>query len=318
MNFAYPPYILFLPLPLIFLNYDWSQAIWMATNLLLLLCMGLFFFPRAPKWIPLTLLLFYPIYFTLIIGNTALLIGLLLIVTINILFFKKEANSHIDLILGMLLAFTTGKPQMVWFFILLIFFYCITKKRWQLIYGFGINFMLINIVSFAIYPSWLIHWVQNTLSYSKEGGIAPTFVWYLLAVFSESQAYLVYAIVFLLSLPVSIYLFWRWKGGKFDTLSLITYVAFITNLFDPSSLTPDKIVLLIPLFLWTIKNPSSKVGKIIWFMGILLSNAAFIIGKTTPFPLAVDMLPLLFFSLWMIYIIPQNIKHHPITFQPDN
>lgn len=310
LNFAYPLYILFLPLPFLFLRYDWSQAFWMATNLIVVITIGMFFFPKAPKWIALTFLFFYPIYFTLIIGNTALLIGLFFIIAFDYLFFKKEYSPKIEFVLGILMAFTTGKPQMIWLFLILILYKCLVSKRWYLIYGFGITFLFMNIISFALYPSWPINWIQNTLNYSKEGGIAPALIWYLSAFLPELAAFKVYLALFLITLPVTAYLFWKWKNSKIDSLCLITYAAFITNLFDPSSLTPDKISLLIPIFLWANYHPSLKSVKVTWIFGILLTNIAFIIGQVTQYKLAVDMLPLLFFLPWMIYIMVTRQNNH--------
>lgn len=313
LNFAYPPYILFLPFPLFFFDYEWSQPLWMSANLLCVLGMGLFFFPQAPKWLPITLLLFYPVYFTLIIGNTALMIGILLIVTFHILLNQPDYSPRTGFLIGFLLAFSTGKPQMVWLSLLFIFFICIFQKRLHLIYGFLTAFLLINVVSFVIYPSWPINWIRNSLLYSQEGGILPTFVWYLRVFVPENIAVGGYGVMLLVLIPFLGWLFWRWKRDQIDSLTLLVIIAGISNLFDPSSLTPDKILLLVPLFLWAIRNPSSNAVKVVWSLGIFLTNLAFFLGQSTQYKFAVDTLPLLFYIAWMVYFLVSQKWQTPKT-----
>jgi hypothetical protein len=310
--FYYPLFILTPFLPFFFLPFDWAQSLWMALNILLLLNFGMLFFPQARRWLSVSLLLFYEVYFTLIIGNSALLICLVLLVVVEQLFFKARLGRRAYFLLGLGLALLIGKPQLVWLFLLLIFFFGYARKAWEILYGFASGTAAIMLLYFALAPGWLLAWINNTRLYQTEGGVTPQVMALLGVVFAAPLSRVLYFLLLLLALVISARLFWQWKQGRLTALVLIAWCAWITNLFDPSSLTPDRNVLLIPLFLWAVHQAQSRQIKLAWGIAILGTNAAFFFSLAKIFPNAVEQWALLLYTAWLAYFCwSQRTKPRP-------
>src|SRR5690606_37664266 len=119
---VYPFYTVFLLIPLIWFDYVWAQAIWLATLQFSLIGTSIALLKllewRQPPWLlALTLLwsiIFYNSTRTIILGQFAALIFLWLVLTLLALKTKHDVAAAI------LLALTTIKPQMSFIFIPLL------------------------------------------------------------------------------------------------------------------------------------------------------------------------------------------------------
>ncbi len=120
LAFNYPPYALLPFLPLAFLPLKWAQSIWISFLFSLLLVLPLLAYPRIPRWALITSFAFYPITFSLILGNYAILLGTILIFVIGYLLNNEYSSPGLDIFAGALLAFTTIKPQFSAFYLLFI------------------------------------------------------------------------------------------------------------------------------------------------------------------------------------------------------
>ncbi|MHB8135755.1 MAG: hypothetical protein ACYDH1_16215 [Anaerolineaceae bacterium] len=112
LTFSYPPFALLPILPFIFFTFDWVQAIWLSILIISLILVMIACFPNSPRWILMSIFLFYPFAFGLLMGNFVIPIAIILIANIKLLFFNKENHSKwIEIVLASLLAWTTCKPQ---------------------------------------------------------------------------------------------------------------------------------------------------------------------------------------------------------------
>jgi hypothetical protein len=282
------------------LSYDWSQAAWMALNVLAPVTVAVFLFPRAPKWLNLTLILFYPISFTIIIGNYSLLIGVILIAVLYGLFYSERTSIPLDGLGGLGLAWAVYKPQMVWMMVAFILLAALRKRRFGLLGGFFGGVLLLNLIGFTLQPDWLVSWIHNAVIYPQNSGHVPAFVAYLQYVLPPAAAR-ISAVV--LAVPIAVLtvgFLLRWWQGRLPDLTMIAWCAFITSLVDISALTPDQIILLVPFFLWAARQPSSRSLPWIWFGAIGATYVCFGLTKLGIIPLAVSQGPFLMYTLWMI------------------
>ncbi len=300
--FPYPLYVLWLPLPLFYLNYDWSQAAWMALNLLIVVSVVPLLFPRAPKWIGLTLPLFYAIWFTLILGNYALLIGILQFVILAVLLYSPKKPMWVDASLGVALAWSTGKPQMVWLFVLLALFISLKRKRLGILYGFAGGLFVMALLPMLVVTDWPLQWLRSMLAFPEfiPGHRSEVMV-LLFRFFPHATALILMGVLGLVLVLVTAYIFRQWWFGRVDDLLFVGWCAIMQNLFDISGMTPDAIILLVPILLWVIMQQGKPVAKRVWFAGILIWNLLFVISQTRLIPDAVDHLPLGFYGAWLAY-----------------
>ncbi len=177
--FPFPLPILYVPFPLYFLSYDWSQAAWMAINLLASVAVGILCFPRAPKWLALTLPLFYQMSFTWIIGNYALLIGMIFIVVFAELLAQKRPPGWVDAACGAALAWVIYKPQMAYLYVALALLIAFKDRRWGLIAGFFAGLAAGLLISFILLPGWPVQWLDMVRIYPQRDVHVPALVTYL-------------------------------------------------------------------------------------------------------------------------------------------
>lgn len=300
--FPYPLPILIVPFPLYFLRYDWSQAAWMAFNLLAPVAVGILCFPRAPKWLVLTLPLFYQVAFTWIIGNYALLIGMIFIVVFAALLAQKRPPGWVDAACGAALAWVIYKPQMTWLFVGLALLMALKGHRWGLIAGFFAGLAAGLLLSFLLLPGWPAQWLNVARIYPQESEHVPallTYLGYLLPAPLARTASLVLACALALA---TAWLFWRWRQGRLNSLLLLAWCGLVTSLVDLSALTPDQIVLLVPVFLWAVAQRPSIRLALGWFLAIAITYVFFFLTQFGILADIVDRGPLLVYLAWLVFL----------------
>jgi len=134
LTFSYPPYALLPFLPLSFLPLKWAQSIWVSLLFTSLLILPILTYPRIPRWAFSTAFLLYPITFSLILGNFAILLGTIIILILGYLLNTQLHSRNKDLVFGALLAFSTIKPQFSALFVLFILIFAIRDKRYKRIW----------------------------------------------------------------------------------------------------------------------------------------------------------------------------------------
>lgn len=299
--FSYPMFILFGVAPLSLLNIAWSQAAWMALNLVALFMIPLLGFSRAPRWITLSLLLFYPVYFTLIIGNFALVFSLILMIITDRIVFRDAAPPTLDMLYGFLLAWMTGKPQLVWLFVILLIAAALHKRRIAFIYGFFFGLLGLNTVALLLVPDWPIQWLNVLAQYpgakaGHQSPLAEVVGWF----FVGPTASLLVTVIGLALTAICGWLLIRWWRGQFDPLRLIAFFALVTNLLDPSSMTPDRLILLVPFFIWAVSRIPSGRMLALWLSAALFTNLMFVFSNPRYLPGLIELGLIGLYLVWLV------------------
>ncbi|HVP21268.1 MAG TPA: glycosyltransferase family 87 protein [Anaerolineaceae bacterium] len=168
LRVAYPFYsiIVFFPFAL-FSDFSTARALWMTVLEVALL--GLAFLSiRLANWKPSFLMLVFYTLFSilwyhsvrpLINGNAVILVALAIVGAL------LAIRSGADELAGVLLAFTTIKPQVVLIFLIFVVLWAIINRRWRLIaWLFGTMVILVAIATFLM-PDWILQNIHEVLIY---------------------------------------------------------------------------------------------------------------------------------------------------------
>jgi hypothetical protein len=318
LAFNYPPYALLPFLPLAFLPLKWAQSVWISFLFSLLLTLPLLAYPRIPRWALMSSFAFYPITFSLILGNYAILLGTILIFVIGYLLDKEYASTGLDIFAGALLAFTTIKPQFSALYLLFILLLALQGKRWRFIQSFFISFLVMVAFSFILLPRWPLEWYQQLFKYVESNQAIPHISIFFQFFLNASSAHLLSMVVTGLLVIVLGWLLWKSWLGKVSAQKTLVFIGFLTYAVHPRTVSYEQIVFLLPFLIWIFSNPPaipSHTKVAFWFSGILISWAGFFAaraGWSALFPLEWIFG---FYLIWMIYIfltpsgLPSNAVH---------
>lgn len=170
LRVAYPLYsmVLFAPFALI-QDFTLARAIWMTLLELSLAAIALLSIKlvsrKTPSWLVITMLVFtffsYHGVRPLINGNAVMVITLLLLGSIYLV-----ANGK-DEIAGILLAFSTIKPQNAILIVVFILLWAIIKKRSKIIYWFSGTLVLLVGFSLLLIPDWIMQNFREIIRYTS-------------------------------------------------------------------------------------------------------------------------------------------------------
>lgn len=303
LRVAYPLYsgILFTPFALIG-DYNLARALWMTTLEAALVGLA-FICLRKTGWklnlrmlavYLLFALLWYHAVRPLINGNAVILVALFIAAAFEAIRLGR------DEVAGVLLAFSTIKPQVVVLLIPFVFFWVIKLRRWRVLIWFLITIIVLSISAMVFVPDWLLQNLREVLRYpgynppGTPGAVFTTW-WPVLGV------RLGWALTILLGVVLLI----EWylvRGKEFGwflwtgcfTLAISQWIGIQT---DPGNF----IVLFIPLVLvfatWE-KRWGYRRGRPVILASILL----------------------LFFGIWAIFLATvesgSQPQQHPIMFFP--
>jgi len=251
LRVAYPFYseLLFLPFALIG-DYNLARTIWM-TFLEITLLASTFICLKLTNWKPgvavLTIVLLFSLLWYhavrgLINGNAVIVVAFLIVASL------LAIREHRDELAALLLAYATIKPHVVILFLVVVFLWAISRKRWKLIFWtIGSEFVFIG-GGMLLLPNWILQNIWEILryrSYNPPGTLADVFrVWFPGI---GIQAAIILAII------LSLILIYEWVvvwGKHFDwflwTASLTLVVSqWIGIQTDPGNF----IILFLPLIL---------------------------------------------------------------------
>lgn len=168
LRVAYPLYSMFLFMPFAAAaDFNLARALWMTVLEVSLVGLSLISI-QLTDWKPSLLmlgvflgfsLLWYHAVRPLILGNAVILVAVMLAGVL--LAIRKRA----DELAGVLLAFSTIKPQVVALFIVFILFWAVANRRWKLVgWFFGILALLVATASLLI-PDWILQNLREILRY---------------------------------------------------------------------------------------------------------------------------------------------------------
>lgn len=277
LAFAYPFYTSLLLLPLLWLSYDWVEAIWLVVVQFSLIA-GVIVYLQALRWRPPPVTLTVTILWAVIVyhGARTILLGQFA----GLIFFWTAAllwalSRQRDVMAGVLLALITIKPQMSVLLIPALAWWAIGRQRWRFLASAAGTMAGLLAISFWLLPGWLGRFVDQVLHY-------PSYTAYGNPISVMTQQYLPRLgagpmaggiLEVGLSALLLAYLLWRWRGlpeaatsqAKFHYLIGLTLI--VTNLIVPRTATTNYVVLYLPLF-FAFKQLITERARAGWWLAL--------------------------------------------------
>jgi hypothetical protein len=335
MAFAYPAFALFPVFPLVWFDFPTAQAVWMALNLVLLILSAVVLMPQAPPWMPITLPMFYPIAFALILGNYNTSTGVVLMFFLCLFVLRKTRSIPIQILTGALLAWAVVKPQLTWLFLLLAGLIILRDRLWALLISAVASVSALVASSFIIFPvDWPAQWLARTQAYTHYIHDDSVIYSFLKMVLPNGLAYSLAAAFIGVMLVFTVGIFAKWwvqssaaphlptRVERFfkdhfllqvGNLQILAWIGFVVYLIHPFPKSYEQIALMVPLFLWAASNwkEHKKSTLLLWLSGLVLSWVAFYASIMNWNPVAIYAIPVFFFAIWILFVF--IIGFLPIT-----
>jgi len=294
--FAYPPYSLFLLIPLSRFSYPWAESVWLIANIILIITAVYLSFPRAPKWLPFTFLIFYPVAFGLILGNFVVTISAFLIFYYGFFVIRKNPAFWIQVMVGILLAWTTTKPQFMWLFLVFILLTAFRNKQRIFLISLASAWIILFLLSFLTVPGWLPVWIGRVQEYAGYVKSSPTFVNLVSLILPVKAATVTAVLLGIAILFMTAWMVFKWFRKEQSDLHLFIWFGLATYMFHPHGISYEQLSILVPLLCWvaSLSTPRFSTYAIFWFLPLILSWGFFAVSKWV-FP-AADELPLLYYA----------------------
>ena len=320
LTFSYPPFALLPILPFIFFTFDWVQAIWLSILLISLILVMIACFPNSPRWILMSIFLFYPFAFGLLMGNFVIPIAIILFANIKLIFFSKENHTKwIEIILASLLAWATCKPQFSWLFISFILLAAIQQKRFIFIKSFVGALFIYLAASFFILPNWIEVWIDQIKFYQLSNPSDLQLAVILNTFLPENTTKILLPPLVILGVFWVGYSFFKWWKKQFDLFLVFIVIGWMSHLLYPGGVDYRQIVFLIPFILWinlkSMRNPI--LSSILWASAILISWMEFALFQMMGLQYPFKGWLFAAYLVWAIFVlIQQNKKAEEVIVQP--
>ena len=306
LGFAYPPYSLLAVLPLINIQFPWAQAIWMSFLIILLISIVYLCYPEAPPWLSLSLLIFYPFTFGVLLGNFVVPISGILIISLKFLFRDKDISKYVQIFLGIVFAWCTIKPQFVWLLLIFIILYAIREKFWWLVGSFFASLLSFIALSFLMIKSWPALWFEQLTKYSIYNQTEITYTFLLRHFLANDNLFIVVTILFGIILAVlTFWMFKLWFNKRVSWLQIISWIALLTYLIHPRGKSYEQIIYLLPILFWmlTSGNKAGKGKMIFWLGYIVYSWLIFVLSVSVNVPHLIIEWTIIPFLIWFIWFV---------------
>jgi len=308
LAFAYPLFALAVVLPTLWLPYDWAQSLWMAVNLIALAASLLFLLTSLrksqkinPGWLILAIspLSLYPMFYGMLMGNFVLLITAFLLFLLSSCIASQHLNAFQQIFFGICLAWCSIKPQFVWLFYIFIFLYILRKHLWILLGSSAASLFLMSGISFVAGPNWVSQWIHRMNQYSQYNQALPNLLSWLNQLVNSQYAFFIGLAIIIPALRLTGIFFWRWWRHRLNWILMLAWCGFITYLLHPRAVSYEQYVFIFPFIVWLFSDiRKGAIATLASLAAIILSWVAFFV--TGPYhPLAVDLLPYLFYLLWL-------------------
>jgi hypothetical protein len=314
LAFAYPLYSLLAVFPLVWLQYPWAQSIWMALEILALISAVFLSFPKQP-WLPFILLVFYPVFFGLVLGNFNILISSILILVYTLL-LKNNSSRLLQILAGVCLAWCTIKPQFIWLHLFFLILLALRNRQYIFIASFLGGMILFGSISLILLPNWPFAWLQRVSEYTQYTSSSPVLFNFINIIFpspGNQILYFIFSAVFLIFTGWIFRQWWlyTWKDHSSQTLyfdSLIcAWLGLVIYLLHPHGFPYEQMTFLIGFCIYLGGNFSAhrRLNIILFVLNLLVSWLAFFVGKQYTV-IRVHELPVLLFLFWGIYLISSS------------
>ena len=303
MHFANPAYSLLAVLPWLLLPFGWAQAAWMAFNLLVLVSLLFSAFPKAPRWVLLLLPFFYPMTFGLILGNFAVLVFGILAASFSLVFREAPMKQGALVLLGVLLAWLTVKPQSVWLFLAVLLAAAYRRKLYALLAGFAASLGMQLGISLLVMPDWPLRWLERVLNYAGYSNYQPSRLFYLDLLLPPEAVNTASILVSGALILVVLFFTVRWWRGRTPLLILLSWCGLTMYFSHPNSLSYEQLILLLPPLLWaTAQKKSSRSLIFFWLGGWIFSYVVLFASWRLDVGWPVLHLPLAAYLVWMAWL----------------
>jgi len=312
LAFVYPPFSLLLVLPVVGLSYAWAQAYWMAFNLVLVFIAALILFKKPPLWWLASLVLFYPVIRSVILGSFSLIIGAGCMLAYGLLNGEESPAPWKQYLAGILLAWCAMKPQLSWLIIIFLILQSLHRREWSVLAGLAGGGLILAVISWILVPTWVSDWINAIFTYVGYVPNQPIFIsWINILGISWAFLGVKLAITLIVVSGTFLLLLSWWKGRLPDFLAL-GWLILVNQLVNPNpnSMLSDQIVFLIPLIIWMRRLNTNAWGRdLTWFSFVLIPWVLFGINFTGKEPYAVASgLALLYVIWWSAMLIMHQIK----------
>jgi hypothetical protein len=307
LGFAYPPYAMLPALPTFWLSFDWAQAFWISLNLLALMSLIYLAFPEAPKWAAVSVLFIYPFSFALILGNFNVLVTAFLILAYGAMVIKNRPLSRpLQAGLGVLLAWSTVKPQFMWLFLVFYLIVAWRKRLWVLLGSFAATSILLLGFSFAVMPAWPLAWYDRLVKYTGYNETWLILTFFLKEIMSLQLATIITTLAGVVCAALTAWLFYRWWNGKVTDLFIMAWCGFLIFLFHPRGKAYEHIPFLLPVLLWVLQGkklprPAWAIW-VFWFGSLVMSWLIFILSRQPGASPVISETPFVLFMAWMAWL----------------
>lgn len=299
--FAYPLYSLLAVLPASLMPYDWAISFWLALNILVLVSILYWIFPAKAKPFSLSVLLLYPVFFGLVMGNFAVFVGIAILFFFGVIVQGQNRGHAAQIASALLLAWATAKPQFVWIYLIFILVITVRQRLWTFLAALaGFGFLFAGF-AFAVLPGWLLQWIQRVQEYAVYVQGRPSAVQLLRAVVPDTAAVILGWFVMAAAFATTLLLMRRWWQGKTHWLPTAAWAGLTTFLIHPHGISYEQITFLIPVILWVSQRPSWRSPELLffWIGTLVISWLPFFSGIRTE---AVDRSPVLFNAVWVVWL----------------
>jgi len=312
-GFAYPLHVIFLFWPLVYLPYDWTQAIWLVmvqwlaigTGIALIGWKRLSLKPAAALGVLLSVLFFYPVARTILLGQFTLHVAFFLVMALWLLDRGRDEWA------GVFLAATSVKPQMVIFIGPWLVLWAIGQKRWRFVAGVVAGGAVMFAAAMLLFPRWPISFMEDVQRYSQVAGGRNPLAFILETLWSGYPEPLRYLIAALL-VVIMLYTWWQgWRttGYLSDRALFWTIAVSLTITFQTG--TTNQVLLVIPFFAWLLALKERRgigvatISLLVFELGLWILFFATISGNyENPLlflPLPFFTLAILMFQAWKDY-----------------
>lgn len=263
--FYYPLPVLLLFLPFVFLPYGWAAAAWLSMLILAILGSVLIALwgsdwrlsPAGALLLVLATLAWYPVLWSLLLGQVAALLLLPLSAGLSLLVKRR------DLAAGILLGLVAVKPQLVYLLLPMLLLWAIVNHRWTFVVSVVCTGVTLGLVSGLFLPTWPVYFVSNLGQYADTSSFESPLkllVWDALGI---SGSWIGVAGGVLLG-AVCLWAWWKARDDARCVGSAAAATLVVSALVIPRVGMINQLVLLWPA-LWVLRHfwRSGRVGRIL-------------------------------------------------------
>jgi hypothetical protein len=312
LKYVYPPFALLVILPSVSMTYAWAQAYWMAFNLVSIFIALLVIKKRPPLWLLASLLFFYPVSRTVILGPFDLVLGASLIIAYGLLNNGKLPSPSKQWFVGILLAWCAMKPQLSGLIILFVLLGAVQKKEWRVFAGLVTGAIFFAGISWIFVPTWVSDWIKVIFDYVGYVPIQPILKTWLATLGLDWSALWLKLCLLAAGVGLSGWILTAWWKKQLPDFLALGWLVLVSQLVNPNpkSQLSDQIIFFLPLVLW-LTNPSVKIWlrKIIWAAFVIVPWVLFGLYFQGKEPYEVASGLGLLFTLWLAGMLITHFRN---------